>query len=331
MGSITQIQLNFILFLQGLGEWLKSPMLFFSFLGSEYFYLVVLPFLYWCVDARLGLQFAAMTVVGNFASSSLKLIFQSPRPFWVDARIQPLTTETSFGMPSGHATHAASTWGVLGGFFKKRWVVIAISVIVFLIGFSRLYLGVHIPSQVLAGWLVGSLLLYLMFRLSKPLTQWLLKFPLTGQIGIIFLAAGIMAGALIFLTLPLQGRQYPSEWVSLGSRPLNGEPFNPIDLEGAFTLAGTWFGGFAGAAWYYHRYGLLSTIGSPLQKALRFLLGVVVLFALWYGLGEIFPRTADAAAYLLRFVRYSLLGLWLTVGAPWIFKKLNLLSVSPRK
>ena len=75
MDPITQIEINIVLFLQSFGDWLKSPILLFSFLGQEEFFMALLPFLYWCVDARLGLQFAIMTVFSNLSVSVLKLVF----------------------------------------------------------------------------------------------------------------------------------------------------------------------------------------------------------------------------------------------------------------
>ena len=56
MDSLISFGVSFITAFQSLGTWLEAPMKFFSFLGSENFFLLFLPFIYWCVDAALGPQ-----------------------------------------------------------------------------------------------------------------------------------------------------------------------------------------------------------------------------------------------------------------------------------
>ena len=54
--------IGWIVSIQALGGWLEAPMKFFTFLGSEDFYFLLLPLVYWCVDAGLGLR-VAMTLM----------------------------------------------------------------------------------------------------------------------------------------------------------------------------------------------------------------------------------------------------------------------------
>jgi membrane-associated phospholipid phosphatase len=96
--------------------------------------------------------------VGGAAALNLilKLIFERARPdLW-----HQLVTETSFSFPSGHAmASAALAFCIAVVFWRSRYrvpVLITALMYVFLIGFSRLYLGVHYPSDVLAGWLMSA-------------------------------------------------------------------------------------------------------------------------------------------------------------------------------
>lgn len=325
MEMIQQIEVAIVLFFQSIGEWIKVPMQAVSFLGQEEFFMVLLPFLYWCVDARVGLQFAAMTVLSNLGVTALKLAFRVPRPFWVASQVQPWSSETSFGMPSGHATTAASVWGVLAANLRIKWATLLIWLLVFLIGISRVFLGMHFLSQVVVGWLFGGLLLWLVLKFSPAVLRWLLRFPVSIQVLWIFLSSLMIIAVYLLFYLPALTWKAPALWVELGSRPLEGDLFNPVDLQGVFTLAGTWFGGMAGAALYYFRHGWLDTSGNFLQKIIRYLLGVSVVILLWYGLGSIFPRTQTLDAYVLRFIRYALMGSWMTFASPWFFKKLSLM------
>ena len=50
------LDLSWVIAFQSLGNWLILPMRFFSFLGTEEFYILILPILYWCLDVQLGIQ-----------------------------------------------------------------------------------------------------------------------------------------------------------------------------------------------------------------------------------------------------------------------------------
>ena len=51
-----ELDLSWVIAFQSLGDWLVSPMQFFSFLGTEEFYILILPILYWCIDTSLGIR-----------------------------------------------------------------------------------------------------------------------------------------------------------------------------------------------------------------------------------------------------------------------------------
>lgn len=97
-------------------------------------------------------------VGAELLSYSLKLAFRRDRPFFTD----PLATVSTYSFPSGHATVSVAVYGALSlVLFRRlsgpaRLVCLAAAVLlVSLIGFSRLYLGVHFLSDVLAGFSVG--------------------------------------------------------------------------------------------------------------------------------------------------------------------------------
>lgn len=91
-------------------------------------------------------------------SYSLKLAFRRDRPFFTD----PLATVSTYSFPSGHATVSVAVYGALCLVLLRRLTgparvvcLVAAVLLVSLIGFSRLYLGVHFLSDVLAGFSVG--------------------------------------------------------------------------------------------------------------------------------------------------------------------------------
>lgn len=99
----------------------------------------------------------------------LKLIFQRERPqLW-----EVVTRPTSYSFPSGHALSSTIVYGVAAYLLaqlypQRRWSYkLGAAVWIFLIGFSRVYLGVHWPSDVLAGVAAGSVLVYALAHWHK--------------------------------------------------------------------------------------------------------------------------------------------------------------------
>jgi len=86
---------------------------------------------------------------------------------------------------------------------------------------------------------------------------------------------------------------------------------------------GSWLGLTVSMAWWNHHYGALKRTRTLRLNVIRYLIGIVGLLILWYGLGAIFPRTFDMLAYTLRYIRYAILGGWVGLAAPLIFIKLK--------
>lgn len=329
MEALWNFEIAITLFFQSLGAWLVEPMRWITSMGSESFYMLIMPAVYWCFDSALGLRMGLILMVSTAFNADFKLLSHGARPYWFDARVQAFSTETSFGMPSGHAMLSSSTWGMIAAQVRRKWVTWIILVLIFLIGISRIYLGVHFTSDVLAGWILGGLMLLIFIKLDKPITHWLQS----RSSGMIILVGFLVSLALlgIHLALAAAGSQWmmPAEWVknALAANP-DVSP-NPFSVEGAFTTAGTLFGLIAGAAWLFRSSGF-DTSGTIEQRGLRYLIGLVGVAVLWYGLGLVFPRDATLIAYGLRFCRYTLIGLWVSGLAPMLFIRLGLAKGSEK-
>ncbi|GAB4485742.1 MAG: phosphatase PAP2 family protein [Anaerolineales bacterium] len=329
MNAIIQAGIAFALWFQGLGGWLEAPMKGFTFLGSEEFFLLGLPVIYWCIDARVGLRMGVILLFNGLLNSVLKLAFFGPRPYWVNQQVKALVSETSFGVPSGHAQIATGLWGMLAWQVRRPWVWAAAIFLILMIGLSRLYLGVHFLHDVLLGWLLGALVLWVVLRQWDSTAAWAQAKSTGQQVGLAFLLSVLMliAGAIAFgaaRNIPL-----PPEWTANALAAGAREAPAPITLNSVVTSAATLFGLLAGLAWMQPRGGFQAG-GTLNQRILRFVVGLVGVAILWYGLGAIFPRGEEMVAYVLRYLRYTLVGGWISAGGPWVFIRLGLANPDNR-
>jgi hypothetical protein len=225
-------------------------------------------------------------------------------------------------MPSGHAQNAAAVWGLLATMLRRRWAWAVALALIVAIGLSRIYLGVHFPSDVLVGWLIGSTLVWAYTRWEPVATTWMQARSLRWQFGIA-LAISATLVVLGLLLLPLLGdRTLPEVWVQnatvAGTSSLG--PFSPEDV---ISTAGALFGLTSGASWLYGR-GWFNTGGPTWKRLLRYPLGLIGVILFWYVLGLVLPRDETLLAYSLRYLRYLLVGFWVAAGAPELFIRLRL-------
>jgi membrane-associated phospholipid phosphatase len=314
-----------IVAVQALGGWLEAPMRALSFLGTEDFYLLVLPLVYWCVDAPLGIKVGFILITGSWLNSSLKLVFAGPRPYWVSAQVVPYAAESTFGVPSGHSQHSVAVWGMLAAGVGRRWAWVTAWLLAFLIGFSRWFLGVHFPHDVLLGWLLGGGCLWAFLRFWDRVASGLSRRSLGAQILTALVVSLALAAIGTAGAWRLDEYRLPDAWKTGALR--GGVLPAPVTTEGIIASAGMLFGLAAGVAWLASRGGFDAS-GPVRSRALRFLIGALGVLVLWMGLGSVFPSQGDFVSVALRYVRYGLVGFWVSAGAPWVFLASGLASAA---
>jgi hypothetical protein len=302
-------------------------MKFFTFLGSEQFYLLIAPAIIWCIDAALGLRLGLFLMINGMVNAALKIAFHMPRPYWYSTEVKALGgAENSFGAPSGHAQNAVVVWGTLANHIKTRVAWIIAIFIMFMIGLSRIYLAVHFPHDVLLGWIVGAIMLWLLLRLEKPVVTWIRGYSLAVQLFLIFLfSLGLILLAVI-AQLTLNGWSVPVDWVNSAHLAFPEEPaITPLSYHNFLSSPGAFFGLAAGYIWIL-RFGGFTTRDRWYKLVLRYIFGVLGVLILYLGLGSLFPESETFPAYALRYIRYALIGFWIAGIAPWLFVKLRLAS-----
>ena len=271
------------------GPFLTAVMQVLTQAGSKYFYLLFLPVIFWCVDTRFGIRFGLVFLFSAFTNSWLKVLFAVPRPFVLDPSVG-LAHESSFALPSGHAQGSATFWGLLAVRFRVPWGLVLAIVLPLIIGFTRIYLGVHYPTDLFLGWFLGWGIALAWYVFGERISRIISK----SNIRLRFIAAAVVA---------------------LGMNALY--PEDP-------TLAGAFLGTAIGATFCFGRIAFDASRGSLKIKAARMGLGLAGLALVYFGGKLLSPGDGSTLYPLVRFVRYGLVGVWISFGAPCLFVRLGL-------
>lgn len=317
MDTLQELTYVLILAMQQLSPPLDGLMKFFTFLGTIEFYLIMMPFIYWAVDKRLGIRLLLILITTDIISSTFKLLFHQPRPYWM-GRVPSLAEETSYGIPSSHASDSLAVWGYLAYRLKNARLWILTIVIVLFIGISRLYLGVHFLHDVLFGWLIGGVVLWAFIRFEDRVAAWTYRQSAQTLIGMSFLLSLAVISIGQIIQIWLTGFSDPPAWAAFASQAR--------DASYSFTLSGALFGAIAG--YILMKQHAPFQIGASWSKRVaRYALGIIGLLVLYSGLDILFSMIApdnSLLGYSLRFLRYAAVTFLVTFVAPWIFIKVKL-------
>ncbi|UCF60387.1 MAG: phosphatase PAP2 family protein [Anaerolineaceae bacterium] len=313
-----------ITWLQGLGDWLIAPMRIITFMGNEELLLILLPTILWCFDVGLGFRVGLIYIISGGFSASLKLLFGTPRPFWVSKEVRALSTSYGFSLPSGHSLGSMAVYGRIAVGIATRWAYIIFGSLIALIGISRVFLAVHFPTDVIAGFLVGGLLLFLFIRFEKPWGHRLRQMSLGYQIVVAVIASLILLGLGVGVNVATAGRTVPLEWIETAAEAVpDADPIKPQNLKDLLSASGALLGVGVGGALLFSWDGF-NPRGPWSKRAIRYIVGIIGIVALYFGLKLVFPSGETLLAQFLRYVRYAVVGFWAAYGAPRIFVALGL-------
>lgn len=232
-----------------------------TFLGSSIFAIAVVCVFYWCVDKKRGEGIIFNLFLSFSINNVLKDVIRRPRPIGQPGIVTDPSAEAgvtvsggeypySWSFPSGHAQVTSTLLGSLCLWFKKWWLTVLSGLVLVLVMLSRVYLGVHYPSDVLVGAVLGIGFAFLgTFVYLKCYERRHLLY---------FLCAGILLFSLFFAT--------PDTAKSVGG-----------------------FVGFAIGALLEDKF-VKFTVGGPIWKRIiRLAVGVLLLGGLYYLFKAVFP------------------------------------------
>jgi undecaprenyl-diphosphatase len=146
-----------------------------TLLGEESLFLAVALMIFWCVDKKNGYYLMIVSFVGLCFNQFLKLLCRIPRPWVLDPDFPIVESAreaaTGYSFPSGHTQTAVGCYGAIARATKHRALRISMIVLIVLVAFSRMYLGVHTPWDVLVSLLIGSTLVLALYPLITRAMQ----------------------------------------------------------------------------------------------------------------------------------------------------------------
>ena len=147
--------------------------------------------LFWCVSRRAGLFLMAVMSFGRLVNVLIKDTFCVYRPYFSDLRLSPsveaMQKASSFSMPSGHTQFATALYGGIAYLYRKKFplLIIPCALIILAVGFSRNFLGVHTPQDVLVAIVETLAVIFLADKIFDALEK-------DKSLGKIFFGAGII-------------------------------------------------------------------------------------------------------------------------------------------
>ena len=322
MNEILDVGLEITRWLQQNYPWLRGFMAFMSQMGRFEFYLVLVPIIYWAIDKQLGRSLTYILTFSDVTNNLLKHAFRGPRPYWLDQSVSLSSEDTSYGIPSGHSQTAFIIYLYLAIWLRRRWVWALALLMVFLMGLSRIYLGVHFLHDVLAGYLVGLLIL-VGYLLWWRYLQDNFRRRILGQRLLLAIIIPLAFGLIYALVLYLIGQPDLSVAWSSYLPELEAE-----SVQSMFSSLGALLGVGCGLVLEGSRVRFRA--GGPIWKrAVRVILGLIGAVAFWRGLALVFPTDPLWLGLPLRALRYFLLGIWVSYYGPMVFVRLRLADADP--
>ena len=276
-----------------------------SFLGEQYMLIIMAAVIYFILDKEFGETFCFTTLFSNTMNGVLKLIINRTRPFVKDPEVKNLKESTATGssFPSGHSQGSSAMYFSVAHHYKKKLGWIIASIIVFLVMFSRMYLGAHYLTDTLAGCAFGLLFVFL--------CPWLYsKFGTTPEKKLIFF------GVICLLILP----------VAIGFAI--GATREQILLRRDFYTGYASLLAVGPTIYVENKFTKFDTKGVPLlMRILRCVIAIIIVLAIYFGLVTLWPNKI----IILDMIRYFSL-LFVGIGIyPLIFRNTRLFKAKNKE
>ena len=268
-----------------------------TFLLGEASIIVIFAINFWCANKSLAYDigfsfFASSTIIQN-----VKITARVPRPFVRDTTLKPVESAlkgaTGYSFPSGHTQTATAVFTPCAVEYRKRWWLSAIClVLIALTAFSRLYLGVHTPEDVLFGFLIAFICSVVIVALKvKFKDKWIIPAAVVLVVG----SVGSIIYGFVLKNLEVITDEFLADTIKNSTSGL----------------------GFAVGAILERRFVNFNPEKTKLkQGVIRSLIGIAVGLLLMYG-----PKLFASGILVVDGLRHFIAIVWIVFFFPLILKK----------
>ncbi len=306
-------QIDFLLLLQNIRiehfESLNKLFLSITILGELWLPTLICAITYWCIDLRAGLYLFTLASCNSIITHFAKMLACVYRPWILSDKMCPVSEAVAFAkgysFPSGHTAMSSS---VLGGvaFLQRHKILRCLSIIflILLVGFSRLWLGVHTPQDVLFGLLTGLILVFI----ANTVINWAEK----DKNRYLYLLGFINIFAIFALVFVCYFNSYKMDYV-------NGELLvNPLKQIYTMVVCSGFALGLINGAFICRRFFPFNPKKSSLKKRIiRGLVGGILLISILRGVLQ--PIFFNIISFKLALIYSFLIGISITLIYPIIF------------
>lgn len=276
----------------------------FNFIGSDYFYILLFPLIFWCINKSIGKRVLILALLTAYINILLKSLWMRPRPYDVivsgkNSIINRLNLDDNFGFPSSHVMGVTSLWMYISTLSKKISTKLLCYIIIMLTAISRMIHGVNFFHGVFAA-VIFSLIVLLLFKLFEPkITVTCNQKYTIGQR--ILLICFFTVAAIVLLI------------------------FSEIDnINQAVIFVGCFFGATIGIV-LEKEFLNFKVDGSLILRIGRYFLGMILISLVYYGFEELY-NFMDTNSNIIQFFKYGIIAFITVYPIPKLFTVMNLCS-----
>lgn len=177
-----------------------------TYLGDELAFIVIAIVVYWCFDKKHGYYLMATGMIGTTVNQFLKIVCRVPRPWVRDPSFTIVESARAaaggYSFPSGHTQSVVGIIGGIARFTKNKTVRIVCIVLAALVAFSRMYLGVHYPTDVGFSLVLGLILVFALYPVFENMNE---------RPNTVVILFGVTAAVSLAAALYVQNRAWPAD------------------------------------------------------------------------------------------------------------------------
>ena len=306
-------------------DWLTQVAVFITNLGDIEAYIIFIAIIYFGVSKDKGYKLSCILTLSIGFNVLLKLIIQNPRPFVRSGETSKYTVgseQNSYSTPSGHAQGVSTFWYSILKFFKSNFLTVLGISLTILVGFTRVYLGVHYLEDVLLGWAFGLGVAIVVFYYWNKLPKIEELYYVVGT----FIFSIILVFTLGFLR---NFDDFGFELVSFSGIFAGLVLGRILELKYARTTDGLPSEKRGIIKFASQKFTSTWIVDKNTVSVVKIIIGIVITIICLFALDIIFEFIAEDDTFLgyaLRYIRYVCVSLTLIFVSPFVFGKLGLVG-----